>query len=154
MMGIAHFSKAGLVLILMMAVIGGCSGDSGPQPIDEAVDVCASCNMSVSDGPFAAEWVQRDGEVLKFDDIGCLAGYLNNNDTDGEAYVRDFHSKEWIRTDQAFFAESEVHTPMDSGLVAFQGEDRLQAFIREETGAKETTWEEILRHARDEEAKH
>lgn len=153
-MGIAHFSKATLLLILMLAVIGGCSGESGPQPIDEAVDVCASCNMSVSDGPFAAELVQKDGEVLKFDDIGCLAGYLDNNDTDGEAYVRDFHSKDWIRTDQAFFAESDFHTPMDSGLVAFREESRLEEFIREEKGAKETSWEDILRHARDKEARH
>src|SRR5690606_30348883 len=107
MMGIAHFSKAGLVLILMMAVIGGCSGDSGPQPIDEAVDVCASCNMSVSDVTVAAELVHRDGEVLKFDQIGCLAVYLISNDTDEEAYVWSFHSKKWIRTDQAYFAESE-----------------------------------------------
>ena len=154
MMGIAHSSKAGLVLILMLAVVGGCNGDSGPQPIDETVDACASCNMSVSDGPFAAELVQKDGEVLKFDDIGCLAGYLRKNDTDGAAYVRDFHNKEWLRADEAFFAESDLHTPMDSGIIAFREANRLQEFIWKENGAKETTWGEILRHARDEEAKH
>jgi copper chaperone NosL len=42
-----------------------------PVDIDPG-DMCQSCKMAISQKKYAAEFVDKDGGVFKFDDIGCM----------------------------------------------------------------------------------
>jgi copper chaperone NosL len=100
--------------------------------------------MSVPDNQFSAQLLDKHGEAAKFDDIGCLANYLRDNGEVGEAYVRDFYTKEWIRSIEAIFIESQdLTTPMHSGVVSFQNEENAAKFLEETEGHK-ISWEDVL----------
>ena len=45
---------------------------SRPPAVRFGEEACASCRMIISDERFAAALVTATGEILKFDDIGCL----------------------------------------------------------------------------------
>ena len=76
--------------------------------------------MAVSDLRFASEILLENGECLKFDDLSCLQDYRETNpDSKIRAtYVKDYDTKEWLPWDRATIAQTGMHTPMGSGLVA------------------------------------
>jgi copper chaperone NosL len=90
----------------------------------EPDDMCHHCKMAISERRFAAQLLSRDGEVSKFDDIGCMIQYLEGRkDKDGIAacFVVDFHSREWIDAQQAYFVRSSaLKTPMSGNFAAFK----------------------------------
>lgn len=136
----------GFTLTMLLA---GCGEASYlPVSIDEAVDVCAECNMSVQDNSFAAQLVNQGGEVLKFDDIGCLAQYLNGRDSEsGKAYVRDFPSLEWVTLEESHFIHStELTTPMNYGFAAFKKEEDKEQFSKK---YENVGWEEVQQLAKE-----
>src|SRR5262249_16276483 len=78
-----------------------------------------------------AEFLNRDGDVFKFDDIGCMANYIVEKKA-GESitayYVVDFDSKQWLKAEEAsLVASPNFHTPMGGGMVAFKDRSRAEA---------------------------
>ena len=138
-----------LLLLSLVLVACGNSAAGKPKPIDEEVDVCANCNMTVMDNQFATQIVTKEDESLKFDDIGCMAVYTYTNDPDGTAYVRDFYTENWTDVEQAFFASTEsIKTPMGSGFITFESKGNLDKFLSEYK-ADEVTWPKILEIMKD-----
>lgn len=136
------------LFVLLLLFLSACGrekeAESVVQPIDEEVDVCEVCYMSVLDNQFSAQLLSRKGETLKFDDIGCLADYLRDHEEAGEAYVRDYYTKDWLKGTEAIFIESaELTTPMHSGVVSFQNEDNAAKFLKETEGQR-ISWEAVL----------
>ena len=134
-----------LLLLLSLALAACGNSNAGkPKPIDEEVDVCAGCNMTVMDNPFATQIVTNDGEYLKFDDIGCMAVYTYRNDPDGTAFVRDFYTDNWTEGEKALYASTEdIKTPMGSGFITFESQENLDEFLSQ-YNADEVTWPKIL----------
>ncbi|MDR2035154.1 MAG: nitrous oxide reductase accessory protein NosL [Coriobacteriales bacterium] len=136
-----------VAVLLFVVALTGCVGGAGlaPKPIDEKVDVCANCSMTVMDNQFAAQIVVDAKTVDKFDDIACMAVYIVKGIAlEGTCYVRDFYSLEWVSTETALFASSEkVMTPMNSGFVAFADKSSLDAFLAEYTG-EEVSWADVM----------
>ena len=77
--------------------------------------------MTVSDPRLAAQIVAPGEEPRFFDDIGCLAGYLQEHSLPRGAaiYVADHRTAEWVDANRAIFARTaRPSTPMGSGLIA------------------------------------
>src|SRR5699024_9729489 len=75
-----------------------------PEAIADT-DICDICAMAVSDNQHAAQIVLTNERSLKFDDIGCLHAWIDENGEDdiGTAFVRDYHTEQWIDIENASF---------------------------------------------------
>ena len=67
--------RAALVAWLALAALA-CGPHEGPQPIVWDREPCAHCRMLISEPHFAAQLETDSGEVLSFDDPGCLLAAL------------------------------------------------------------------------------
>jgi copper chaperone NosL len=114
-----------LVILAAWAAAASCRS-SPPQParLDSKQDACASCRMMVSDARFASQVVAPFEEPRFFDDLGCLARYLQTAGTlpDGAViYVADHATRAWVRADAAVFTEVQgIAAPMGSHVIAHE----------------------------------
>lgn len=94
-------------------------------------DMCAFCKMALSEKKYAAEFITRDGDAFKFDDLGCMVDYIagkKNRDQIAAFFVADFESKEWLNAETAHFVSSaKFQTPMSGGIVAFSDRSKAEA---------------------------
>ena len=102
----------------------------GPVPVPLDRVRCVRCGMLVSDLGFAGQIHTADGEVLHFDDPGCLL--LHAHDQASEDLTLYFHhatEDRWLTGDEVRFAPAEA-TPMAYGLGAV-GEESAGTLDRE-----------------------
>jgi copper chaperone NosL len=96
-------------------------GSSEIKPVDiYAEDMCSHCRMAVSDQAFASEIITTDGEVFKFDDLGCLERFKDNS-ADlkiAATFVKDYETKKWLPYERSVIVQTSIRTPMGSGKVA------------------------------------
>ncbi|MFS0822337.1 nitrous oxide reductase accessory protein NosL [Bacillus sp. 1P02SD] len=126
-----------LVAILSIFILGACGNDNlEPAEIQINVDSCSTCNMGIQDEQASAQTIDKDGTPNKFDDIGCMITYIQENQDKIEiGYVHDHHSKEWIELDTAVFVQSaEIETPMSYGLIAFSSESAAKEWLENNDG--------------------
>lgn len=85
--------------------------------------------MMVSPSELAAQLVVPGEDPRFFDDIGCLAAFLNEHEEQpagAVAYVKDHRTRGWIRADSALYTRvADLDTPMGSRLVA-HADERLR----------------------------
>ncbi len=107
--------------------------DLGYEPEDVSEnDVCDVCAMAVPNDQHATQIVLTNDRSLKFDDIGCLHTWIDENGTDdiGAAFVRDYNTEEWIDIEGATFVyEETIETPMAYGVISFKDSEDAEAFI-------------------------
>ena len=120
-----------VALLLIALWLAGC-GKPKFEPVEIAAeDMCAFCKMAISEKQYAAEFLNRDGDVFKYDEIGCMASYVAEKkvgDSVAAFYVVDFHSKRWLKAEEAdFIISPNFHTPMGGGMVAFKDRSRAEA---------------------------
>lgn len=90
----------------------------GPVPVVWDGEVCAHCKMHVGDPRFAAQLQTTAGDVLNFDDPGCLFDYLHANEAAVHAlYFRNHESDGWLSGAEAGFLSVE-DSPMGYGIRA------------------------------------
>jgi copper chaperone NosL len=90
----------------------------GPVPVVWDSEVCAHCKMHVGDPRFAAQLQTTRGDVLNFDDPGCLLEYLGSHDPSVHGiYFRDYTAEGWLPEAEAGFVSVE-DSPMGYGLAA------------------------------------
>src|SRR5262249_23738561 len=94
----------------------------GSEPINYGRDTCAHCRMHLSRPGFAGELRNRNGDLTKYDDIGCmLRAMLAMHQEIPEAWVEDHDSGNFIPLLAAKLVRAEnVETPMGGGIVAFE----------------------------------
>lgn len=126
--------------IAMVIVLAQCQRRATEPVAIEANDMCSFCRMTISEKRYAAELIDDEGEVSKFDDIGCMANFLKqkrNNATVQETFVMDFDRREWLKAENAFYVRSsELRTPMNGGIVAFKDQSGAEAAIAKYHGTK------------------
>jgi copper chaperone NosL len=108
----------------------GCpSGEVKPVDIFPE-DACSNCRMAVSDHRFAAEIISEQGEVFKFDDIGCMERFREKRSdvVIAATYLKDYETKEWVPSGRATILETDIDTPMGSGKIAFSDSVQAGAF--------------------------
>lgn len=110
----------------------------GPEPVAWDKAACGECRMHVGDKRFAAQLQTKGGQVLEFDDPGCLFNYLEHKRPAVHAtWFRHLREDRWVRGDQAGFVEAE-QSPMGHGLGAVDrgapGDIGVEQAIRKVTG--------------------
>ena len=120
-------------LITTVVVFANCQKGTIEPVAIEANDMCSFCRMSISEKRYAAELIDSDGHVFKFDDIGCLANFMKQDKTSSPfsaTFVMDFERREWLEAKNAFYVRSsEFKTPMNGGIVAFRDQPSAQASL-------------------------
>jgi copper chaperone NosL len=114
-------------IILIVLFIGcGNSADVVPPKFMPGQDACDHCFMIINELNYAAAVTLKNGEEKRFDDIGCMLSYADENKTSIKYYwVNDFNSEETIPAEKAFFVRSKNQvTPMGSGILAFSSEEK------------------------------
>ena len=95
---------------------------TGPVAIAWDDEVCAECHMHVGDPRYAAQLQTRDGQVLNFDDAGCLFRYVARMRPAVHAtYFRDSRSDAFLDAREARFVPA-TDTPMGYGFGAVRGD--------------------------------
>src|SRR5262249_26365697 len=89
----SNLKRRCVALLLGALWLAGC-GKPKFDPVEIAEeDMCAFCKMAISEKQYAAEFLNRDGDVFKFDDIGCMVSYVVEKkvgDSVAAFYVVDF----------------------------------------------------------------
>lgn len=145
------YRKLGAVILILLLSLTGCASvDYSPRPIDSSLDICSSCNMTISDNHFAGEIITKAGQAEKFDDLGCLALYLKKHSQEQELkdaaiYVIDYDTLEWIPAKDASYVQgAAISTPMSYGIAAFDSQESAQTFAQKFSGMKVMEWQEVL----------
>lgn len=90
----------------------------GPVPIVWDSEVCGDCKMHVGDPRFAAQLQTESGDVLSFDDPGCLFEYLSSHEVEVHAlYFRNHAADGWLSESEVGFLPVE-DSPMGYGIRA------------------------------------
>lgn len=129
-------------LALGAAIAAACGAPvDGPPTILYGEDVCDRCHMVISDERYAAAARGPAGEVLRFDDLGCLlADPAVDQEAGWRVWVHDRESAAWLRAAAARFVRRDGGTtPMGSGWTATAAPPRETAFLG---------WEEVRRASR------
>lgn len=110
----------------------------GAVPVVWDGEVCGHCKMHVGDPRFAAQLQTSEGEVMNFDDPGCLFDYLQSQDVSIHAlYFRNHLADAWLSESEVGFLTVE-DSPMGYGIRAVpegtpqaQGIDWAKARVQE-----------------------
>ena len=105
-----------------------------PEDINADSDVCEVCAMAVADDQHATQIILENGRSLKFDDLGCLYEWLEENDEDevGAKFVRDFDTEEWVLVEDAtYIFDEEIETPMAYGIISFKEKTDAEKYIED-----------------------
>ena len=114
----ALFVFAVAVLALGIAVTLGQGLPDGPVPVAWDEEACAECRMHVGNPAYAAQLQTRDGDVLNFDDPGCLLRYRATRHPKVHAvYFHAQQGERWLRESEVAFVRAD-DTPMGYGLAA------------------------------------
>lgn len=137
-------------LALTGALIGCGKTEAQPVAVQAGVDKCDVCNMLVPDDHNATEIILKDGKALKFDDIGCQHVWTEKNGKDqiSAEYVRDYHSKEWVKLQNASFVyDKGFKTPMAYGIYSFKDQQSAQSFMNEQGKGKLMSVKDLDSHS-------
>ena len=125
------------IFLVISIVLSACQEKEAifaPEEIKEGIDRCAVCNMLVPNDHNATQLLLHDGQSLKFDDIGCMMAWIEENGVEdvNVRYVRDYHTEEWIQLEEATFVyHSEFRTPMAYGVYSFLSMEEAEKFVLE-----------------------
>lgn len=142
------------VIITVLLLISACGKSQSyePEEINPEVDVCDVCNMSVASELFATELILKDGEIYKYDDIGCMIEMLDTDDRISEEeiakkYVRDVETGEWIELEDAYYVyHPDIWTPMAYGVVSFATEENALDYIEKQGIGELLNMEQLKEH--------
>jgi len=105
--------------VLVLNLLAPATDGDGPADLAWDHVVCAHCHMHVGEPAFAAQLRDAEGEVLAFDDPGCLVAWRDAHPsavTHG-VYFHGSGGVGWIPGDQVAFVRHEP-TPMGYGWMA------------------------------------
>lgn len=141
---------ASLVLALLLAACAQGEAQITPPEIRYGEDICAACNMIISDARFAAGYAYEISpgryQSLAFDDIGDMLIHADKHPEHTVAawYVHDYTSQEWLDATQANFVfSSELATPMAHGIAAHADIADAQQ-MAEELNGHVLDWDELV----------
>lgn len=133
-----------LVLLLALLLMAGCaqgSAEVAPPEIRYGEDLCAHCNMIISDPRFAAGYAHELSpgryESLAFDDIGDLLAHLEKHPERKIVawYVHDYTTEEWLDATVAYYVVSDqILSPMGHGIAAHATRAAAEAMDQAKAG--------------------
>ncbi|MBT2688457.1 nitrous oxide reductase accessory protein NosL [Bacillus sp. ISL-47] len=141
-------------MLLAAALLSGCGKEQTfePEEINPEIDVCEICNMSIAHEHYATEVISTNGDVYKFDDIGCMADFVEKGETISaeeiaKQYVRDSESGEWVELKDAYHAfHPDFWTPMANGVVTFRDQEGAEAYIGQQGMGELYNYKKLQEH--------
>jgi len=145
--GVSRPLATAVALLSLLALLSACSAPK-PAPIVVGEDLCAFCEMQVSDPRFPAQVVTKTGKAYKFDAVECMVAFL----AEGRVPADQVHSL-WvtafdepgklIRAEEARYLRSpELRSPMGLNVAAFRTLEDLEG-VRSEVGGVEVRWDDL-----------
>ena len=136
-------ARARLVIGLVALAVAGCRRGDAPEPVAFDREPCAHCRMLISDPAFAAQLQTEAGEILDFDDPGCLMRYRQEHAPRVRAvWYHHLREERWLRESATAFVPV-PRTPMGWGLGAVDGGSagalalaQAEAIVRERAAAQ------------------
>ncbi len=117
------------IVAIMLSLVWSCNSvpDYSPRKVNYERDVCAQCLMGVANIHYAAQAINAQGDVLWFDDIGCLSKYMTGPQWKKfvagkkvQVWVGDSQRKaKWLDAEKAYYTYG-THTPMGYGYSAVE----------------------------------
>ena len=112
-------------IITLFAMACNHETDYSPREVNYDRDICAQCLMGIADQPWAVQAINSHGEVLWFDDIGCLNEYMKGESWKKfkgngkvQLWVGDSENKgKWLDAKKVHYTFGK-HTPMGYGYSA------------------------------------
>lgn len=120
-----------------------------PEDINPDVDSCDVCGMAIADDEHATQIILKNDRSLKFDDIGDMFVWIEENGEDdiGAKYVRDYHTMDWVILEEASFVyDKEIDTPMGFGVISFKQNDEAKQYIEENGLGELLSAEDLYSH--------
>ena len=100
--------------------------------------MCAQCKMAISEKRYAAELVDADNNVVKFDNMNCMLRYAASQNLRHKAvawFVMDSEGREWLDARQALLVKSSsIPGPMGSGFLALKDPARADQVAKHFSG--------------------
>ncbi len=132
------------VALVVSLLITGCTPK--PEKIAYGKDACAECKMTIADPKFGGEIVTKKGKVYKFDDVHCIAKFLERRGVE----LADIHQTLFINYEgqhdfidvknAQFVVSSQLKTPMGGNAAAFPNVAEAQKLSNSIEGSKVTNW--------------
>lgn len=117
-------------LIVGVTALANCQKQAVAPVALAPEDMCAYCKMAISEKRYAAELIDSEGQVFKFDDMGCMANFIKSKKSNAKIvayFVMDFDAPQWVKAEEAYYLRSpELRTPMNGGVVAFKNESNAK----------------------------
>jgi len=99
------------------------TGNIEKQPVEifPHAYLCSMCKMEVNKKSFSAQVVDEGGKTWFFDDIGCMARWLNDRPLkkSDAVWVYTLDTNRWIDGRKALYSTVE-NTPMHYGFGAYE----------------------------------
>jgi copper chaperone NosL len=138
--------KHSIALAALIAVffVTGCNPK--PEKLVAGRDNCAECKMTLMDLRFGAEIVTKKGKVYKFDDVHCVAAFLERRGVElGDIHQTLFadydNPSQFIKvTSTEFVVSSSLKSPMGGNAAAFNGAEAAKNKSATIEGSKVTNW--------------
>ncbi len=98
------------VFILLVFGLTACKRQF--EPINYGHEACAHCKMTIMDRRFAAEILTSKGKAVKFDDLGCMLQYIQEEhfaDDGARIFVADYSNPggQFLDASKAQYVQSE-----------------------------------------------
>lgn len=122
-------------VILMLGLTGCGKQVTAPVEINEEIDKCQTCNMQVINNPSSTEIILKNGQAMKFDDIGCMIEWKKQHASEeiDVMYVRDYYTQQWVKQEEATYAyDASFPTPMAYGIFSFKESQDAKKFVEEQ----------------------
>lgn len=145
-----HKPKRALAIALMSLAFASPALASRIAPVEimPEADECAHCRMSVHKDRFSSELLLTNGDVKKFDEIGCMVNYTRRAKLDSKAikaiFFLDFTSGNWLSQSEAVLVKSRYPTPMRAGILAFPSESAAKQLDAKYQG-RITSWDALVK---------
>ncbi len=120
-----------LVIVFVLIALFSCKqeADYTPREINWDRDICALCLMGLAEQEYSVQSINEWGEVVWFDDLGCLVYYKGSDDWNrfaGDGIVKSWighcETGEWIEVEKAYYRFGD-RTPMGYGYGALSNNE-------------------------------
>lgn len=136
------------LLPLVGVLVGGCARREDPltpPSIRYGEDVCAACNMIISDPAYASAYRTTDGSARLFDDLGEMVVYMRTTQEPAVAtFVHHYGTRDWLMAEDAAYVQSSaLQTPMGFGVAATSSQDEAR-LLAERIAGQTYTFQGLL----------
>lgn len=146
----AGAAKVGIGVVSLLLVAGLVSCSTKPEPFKFGVDNCYFCKMGIVDPHYGAEIVTKKSKVYKFDDVICMARFLQSGGVEEKDIARKLvvnmeKENDFVEAGKAYFlVDPSLKSPMGSNAAAFKSQEAAEQTAAGKTGTI-ITWDELMK---------